>query len=157
MDLILPSHLLHHRLPCSDSLAKYTAAFINMSRAIRNKASSRFTRASSIFTSVNSRWVTHTKHHRKFSMVRSGQAMISFLISTAVSDFALFRLVTTDFLLCDIFTSLGLVLNHHLKATCTRCWLRHAISKHQRTNVGCCALSLRCRHRPLWDVWRNSA
>ncbi len=52
---ILESQFFHHRVPGRDSLAKYAAAFFNMSRSILTSASSRFTRANSTSISVRGR------------------------------------------------------------------------------------------------------
>src|SRR4030042_253350 len=49
------SQLLDYRVPCSDSLAKYAAAFFKMSRSIFTTANSRFTLVSSCSTSVRGR------------------------------------------------------------------------------------------------------
>ena len=52
---VIEPQLFHHRVPGSDSLAKYAAAFFRMSRSIFTSASSFFVRASSISTSVKGR------------------------------------------------------------------------------------------------------
>jgi len=52
-DTMPESHCFHHRVPGSDSFAKYAVAFFKMSRSIFTMASSRLTRASSISTSVS--------------------------------------------------------------------------------------------------------
>jgi len=49
------SHLFDYRVPCSDSLAKYAAAFFKMSLSIFANTSSRFTLASSCSSSVKGR------------------------------------------------------------------------------------------------------
>src|SRR4030043_325200 len=54
--LIEPHHF-HRRVPGSDSLAKYAAAFFKMSRSILTSNSSFFVRASSISTSVRGLYV----------------------------------------------------------------------------------------------------
>src|SRR5208337_3775362 len=56
-DRILKSHILHPRVPGSDSFAKYAAAFFNISRSIFTSANSFFVRASSISISVSGLYV----------------------------------------------------------------------------------------------------
>src|SRR4030043_238701 len=51
-DGVLESQFFHHRVPGSDSFAKYAAAFFNISRSILTSTSSFFVRASSISISV---------------------------------------------------------------------------------------------------------
>jgi len=53
--VVLEPLFFHHRVPGSDSLAKYAAAFFRMSRSIFTIASSFLVLASSISTSVNGR------------------------------------------------------------------------------------------------------
>src|SRR3989304_9104954 len=54
---IIEPHLFHRRVPGSDSLAKYAAAFFNISRSIFISASSFRVIASSISTSVSGLYV----------------------------------------------------------------------------------------------------
>ena len=57
---VVEPQFFHHRVPGSDSLAKYAAAFFNMSRSIFTSANSFFVRARSISTSVNGLYVLPT-------------------------------------------------------------------------------------------------
>ncbi len=52
---VVESQLPDHRVPRSDSLAKYAVAFFKMSRSIRNSAFSRLSRDTSACSSVTTR------------------------------------------------------------------------------------------------------
>src|SRR4030042_3012704 len=62
MHRIIEPHLFQWRVPDSDSLAKYAAAFFNMSRSIFTSANSFRVLASSISTSVRGLYVLPISH-----------------------------------------------------------------------------------------------